>query len=476
MGANSIISGVKWAGIQFVLDVLFRFSIRLILAKLLVPEDFGLIGMCTVFISVAEAASELGMGAALIQRKDDAEVKLAFDTVFWTGLLWGVIVYVLVSFVGGALAATFYKESRLLTVIPFLSLGILIKPIGIIPTVILTRDLNFKSIAKISNFSVSIAGIIAIISAYLGIGIWALIINNVCSVLITIPFLFFVTKWKPNFSWNKVYFKEVFGFGFFSTITSIFSSLTYNVDNVVIGRFLGAAVLGSYSLSFSLTEQLRQMVSGVLNRVMFPVFGKKQDDKKVLKKYFLSIVSLNAILLYPVMSFFYINSEEIILLFFGETWTGAIVPLKMLSIAVMIHLSVNSFTSLIRGLGKPKLEMKIIVGLTFFVTIPLLVIGTKNYGIIGAIYAVLINKTLLVVIALVVLRKEIELGVLELLKAIWAPCLSVFLSAVILCFIKGLGVENIYILALVYFMSSFFMIYLLEKNKINNILLKLKSN
>src|SRR5690606_5353534 len=161
----------------------------------------------------------------------------------------------------------------------------------------------------------------------------------------------------------------IFSFGIYSTGTSIFSTLTYNFDNLIIGKMLGASMLGAYTLSFSLTEQLRQTLSAVLNKVMYPVFGKTQDDKQKLKNYFLKIVNFNALIIYPLMAYFFLFAKEVIS-FFGEKWSDAVLPLKILSIAMMIHLLINSFTSLIRGLGKPKLEMKIIIGLTLFVLIP----------------------------------------------------------------------------------------------------------
>lgn len=469
--SGSILNGVKWTSIQFVLETAFRFSIRLILAKLLFPEQFGLIGMAAVFISIANAASDLGMGAALIQKKEDDDAIKMYDTAFWSGLGWGASVFLLMSLVIGPVAANFYEEPLLLKLIPVLSLGILIKPFSLIHTVILTRAMNFKSIAKIYNSTFLIAGIIAIIAAFLDFGVWALVINSVLGGVLSVPIFFYVTKWKPNRKWNKNYFKEIFGFGAYSTGTVIFSSITYNIDNLIIGKMLGASLLGSYTLAFSFTENLRQMISGILNKVMYPVFGKNQDDKEKLKGYFLKIINFNALLIYPLMTFFLLFADDIVLGFFGNKWQATIIPLQILSIAIMVHSVVNSFTSLIRGLGKPKLEMKIIIGLTIFVLIPSLSIGIYYFGLKGAALAILVNKVALASIGLTVLKREIGLQPKKVLDAIKTALIGIFFAGII---IFGLGLiepfNKFYLLSPIYIIIYLGIVYSLEKEQLKEVI------
>lgn len=470
MNSKSIFSGVIWTSIQFVIDILFRFGVRFVLAKLLLPDQFGLVGMCTIFIAVAGAASELGMSAALIQKKEDLEAEEMYPTAFWSGLAWGASVYVLLSFVIAPLASAFYKETMLKVLIPVLSLGVLLKPFNLIHTVILTRQMNFKSLAKILNFSVMVSGIVAIIGAYFfNFGVWALVLNNILSVFVSVPLLFYVTKWKPVFEWNKIHFKRIFGFGVYSTGTSIFSTLTYNIDNLMIGKMLGASLLGAYTLSFSLTEQIRQALSGIVNKVMYPVFGKNQDDKEKLKNYFLKIINLNAMAIYPIMSFLFLFAEEIIG-FFGERWNNAIVPLKIMTIAMMVHLLVNSFTSLLRGIGKPKLEMKIIVFLTIFILIPGLYFGIKYYGLTGAASAILLNKICLAFIGLYTLRKELSLSIKKVFLAVKGAVFSIFISVLLVLFLERIINIYLYLLIFVFCISYITLIYFMEKKQIKSLI------
>ena len=474
MSSKSIFTGVLWTSIQFVIDIIFRFAVRFMLAKLLLPSQFGLVGMCTVFIAVAGAASELGMSAALIQKKNDQEAEEMYPTAFWSGLIWGVVIYCILSLVITPLATSFYDEPKLKVLIPVLSLGILLKPFNLIHTVILTRSMDFKALAKILNISSIIAGVVSLISAYFfNFGVWALVLNNVLAVVISVPLLFYITKWKPILIWNKEHFKSIFGFGAYSSGTLIFSTLTYNIDNLMIGKMLGSSLLGSYTLSFSLTEQIRQAISGVLNKVMYPVFGKNQEDKVKLKNYFLKIVNLNSIAIYPLMSFIFLFATEIIG-FFGERWSNAIIPLKIMCIAMMAHLLVNSFTSLIRGLGKPALEMKIIMGLTIFVLIPSLYFGILNFGLTGAALAILLNKLALVIVGVYVLKNEINLSIKELIYSIKGAVASIILATTVFLLIKNFIYDNVFFSMILFVVIYLITVFTLEKKNLNLLLSKLK--
>ena len=409
---------------------------------MLLPKDFGLVGMTSIFVSVISAASELGMGAALIQKKDQQLVAKFYNTAFWTGLVWGAVLYLIMCFVIGPFAAIFYNEPILIRLIPVLSIGIFLKPFNLIHTVILTRSMNFKKMAIVNNSAAVVAGLCGLILAYFGFGVWALAINNFLAITLSVPLLFLITNWKPKFEWIKNYFKEIFGFGMYSTGTTVFATTTYNIDNLMIGRFLGTTSLGAYTLAFSLTEVLRQTISSILNKVMYPVFGQLQNDKKKLKSYFLKIININAIIIYPLMFFFVLFAKELVIGIFGNKWIETILPLRILAIAMMIHLIINSFTSLLRGLGYPGIEFKIIFGLTLFVLIPGLYIGIVNWGLLGATVAILINKIFLVIVALMVLKKHLEIRLIEIINTIKGSVLSIIIAGLFSLALKTYFIET----------------------------------
>ncbi|MEB8328230.1 lipopolysaccharide biosynthesis protein [Flavobacteriaceae bacterium KMM 6897] len=477
---KKIISGLKWSGVQLFVESGFRFLVQLILAKILLPEQFGLVAMCSIFIAVANAASELGMGAALIQKKEDSVAQSMYPTAFISGIIWGSFLFLLMSLLIGPMAAWFYREPFLTYLIPALSISVIVTPLSFIHHVILVRKMDFKSLAKILNTSAVIAGVVAVVSAIKGAGVWALVIHQVLSPLLALLFYYYMVGWTPKLTWNRQHFKAIFGFGAYATGTRIFSTVAYNIDNLLIGKLLGSSPLGAYSLAFNLTETLRQTLSKIINNVMFPVFGKNQDNSEKLKNYFLNIIKINAILIYPVMGFLLLFAREIIFLIFGDKWEDAVVPIQILSVAMMVHLMINSFGSLLRGIGKPALEMKIIIALTILVLIPGLVIGIKIAGLTGAAYAILVNKSTLVLAALVVLKKEINLKVSQVFRSVTKPVMALLVAMALVHLIKikvntSEGIIPLLLLMIMYGVCYAGMIFYLEKKTIQRFLMLIKN-
>jgi len=426
---KQVVIGVFWSGIQMVVNQSFSFLIRLVLAKLLFPEQFGLVGMATVVTGFVQVINDIGVGAALVQRKDDDLKPIHFYTAFWTGVAWSIILYLIVSFILGPLAATFYNQPILLKLIPVLSIGILASPVNLVHKAQLTKALNFKKITLIDNLSNVVAGCAALVMAFMGGGVWSLAFNSIASIIIAMPLFFKATGWKPKMHWEKQAFKEIFGFGMFTTGTNIINYLIDNVDYLLIGKLVSASALGSYTLAFVLTDTFRSRLMSVINNVMYPVYSKSQGDLGLIKNYYLKVIQYNSLIIYPIMTFFIIFGGELITFAFGDVWHDTLLPLRVLSGAVMVHMLVNSNTVLIRGLGKPQLELKLQV-LKSVIFIPMLFVGIYNWGIIGASWAILINKVIAVIIAQYTFNKllNIKITTNEFIETMKVPLIGSALS------------------------------------------------
>lgn len=426
----SILKGVFWNSLQVLINKAFSFVIKLVLAKILFPEEFGIVGMALVFTSFVEVFNDLGFGAALIQRKTEKLRPEHYHTAFWTGIGWSLIMYQLMIFVVSPLAASFYKEPLLIEIIPILSLSILSSPIILVHKAKLTRDLNFRKIAKIENFSAIFSGIISLVLALSGFGVWSLVFNSVATFVISVPMYFFATNWKPAFTWSHEAFKDVFGFGIYTTGTNFSNNLINKLDYLFIGKFVSAGALGAYTLAFVLTDTFRSQVMSIMNRVMYPIYGKAQEDLISMKRYYLNVVKYNSIIVNPVMGILIILGEPIIMDFFGTKWVETILPLKIIALSVIFHMMANSNNVLIRGMGKSRLEFFIQLFKAVFIFLPAISIGVYYYGIIGAAFAVLFNKILSVFIAQYYLNKLINLNSLELISVLRTPLLALGASMV----------------------------------------------
>jgi len=433
---NLAVKGAFWNGLQLIVNASFTFIIRLVLAKLLLPDQFGLVGMATVFTGLIQVINDLGIGAALIQKKDDDLNETHFHTAFWTGVIWSAFLYVIISFAVGPLAASFYGEPLLNKLIPVLSIGILFSPVNMVHKAQLTKQMNFKKMAFIDNVSNIVAGSVALGLAFLGAGVWSLVFNSVASYAIAMPLYFMATGWLPKFIWNSESFKDVFGFGVYTTGTNIVNYAINSVDYLFIGKLLSTEALGAYTFAFILTDTFKSRLMAVINNVMYPLYGKKQSDPESLKRYYLKVVNYNSIIVYPIMVLLFGLGEPLILNFFGDKWVMAIAPLRILSLSVMVAMMVNSNTSLIRGMGKPELELKLqfVKALIF---IPTLIVGIYYYGIIGAAWAVLINKVIAVLIAQYTFNRllHISVGTMEFLNAVKEPWIASAISYLALYFL-----------------------------------------
>ncbi|SIN81454.1 lipopolysaccharide biosynthesis protein [Algoriphagus halophilus] len=450
MGQKKIIKGVFWNALQLIINKSFAFIIKLILAKLLVPEEFGVVGMAIVFISFVEVFNDLGFGAALIQKKETDYTPNLLYTAFWTNLGWSLLTYLAVAFIVAPLAASFYEEPVLLQIIPVMSVGIISNSIIVIHKVQLTRIMDFKKMAIISNISNVFSGVLSITLALLGAGYWSLVFNSVAGFIVAIPLFMHATKWTPKFIWEKEDFNKIFGFGFYFTGTKFFNNLITKIDYLLIGKWVGAYYLGIYTFAFILTDTFRSQVLQIINKVMFPVYSTIQDNPAEIKKNYLNVLKYNSMIISPIMAVFVVLGEEVIRYGFGEKWLEAVFPLKIISLSILIHMMANSYTVLLRGIGRADVEFKLQLFKAVFIFIPMLTIGIYYYGINGASIAILINKSTEVVIGVFILKRFIGLDYREVfafMKKTWF-----FIVAMIL-----IGILSREVLGLHYFITFILM-------------------
>lgn len=458
---KKIFDGVVWNGSQLLIGKGFDFLIKLVLARLLLPEDFGIVAVATIFIGFIQVLNELGIGAALIQKKEEAITSDHYSTSFSTGIVWSLVLYIVFSFVLAPVLAHYYRIDRLTEIIPIIALSLISGAITLVHKVKLTRDLNFKVISIINNISVIFSGVLSLILAYLDAGIWSLVFNSVATFVVAIPMYFAATKWKPSFSWKKDVFLDIFSFGAYTTLTNFINRLLANIDYLVLGRLVGASMLGSYSLAFMLTETVRSNLMAMVNSVMFPIYGKLQDSKKQSIYYYLNVIKFNCLVVFPILLVFGVFSEEIILLIFGEKWSDSIVPLKILALASFVHMLINGHTSLIRGMGFAKLELHLQLVKAFLFYIPIIWFATFKFGIIGTAYGVLISKVLEVILVKFILNKYLHIKVKTVFNSVKGVLFSAVISWLVISSLQNFiesFVLNVLILLIVYLFIVFWFI------------------
>ena len=434
---HKIFGGVAWNAVGLMIDNGLNILVKLILARLLLPEHFGIIGFAAIFIGMVEVFSDLGMSAALIQRKDEKLKPIDYDTAFWAGLVWGLFLFLVLSLIVSPLAADFFHESMLTSVIPALSVVLLLKPLWAVHVINITRELDFKRIVIPRNTSKIIAAVVAIIMALTGFGVWSLVFQSVVSELLLVIIYTYFSPWRPRMRFSKTSLKNIFGFGVYTTGTQVFNYLTGNVDYLLIGRLLGAGPLGVYTLGYTVTYIVRAKIMDVINKVFYPVYSKVQDDLSTVKRYYFKVIKYNCIVIYPMMVGIILLAEPGVLIGLGEKWQDAIIPMQLMAAAGLVHLLTSSNTVLLRGIGKPQLELIFSIIKTLGVNVPLIVLGVIYYGIIGAAAGLLAAKIVIFFINNLTLRKVAGIKFTEILANAGSLFAMTFIVSALSVFISN---------------------------------------
>jgi O-antigen/teichoic acid export membrane protein len=419
-----ILDGAMWNSVQVLVARGSSLIVKLILARLLLPEDFGIVGMAAVFIDVIGAASDLGLAAALIQLKQEKVSELHFITAYWSSVGFSLLLLLILIFVIGPFAVWVYEEPALQAVIPVLGLGTFFQSLGVIHRVVLSRELRFKPLGLAESFAAVISGGAAIALALLGAGVWALVVQDISMALIALPLLWRAVKWRPSFAFSTPIFKEIFGAGLYDMLLNITSYFTKNIDYLLIGVFLGPGPLGVYTLAFILTDSLRQQIWSVLSNVMFPVYAQLQDDPIRVKQYYLGVVKYNLIVLAPIMLILLFFSGTIIRLLFGTIWSAAAFPLQVMSLSAIVMTIGGTTGSVFRGLGRFDINFRITILSVIFVALPAFSIGIHLSGINGAAIALLVYQIALRVFFQIQMRRVVGVRELEILRAIRIPAFA----------------------------------------------------
>ena len=322
------ISGVKWnfgaqAGQQIA-----QLATMVVLARLLKPSDFGLVGMATVVTAFVSLFKDLGTSAAIIHRRDLTDELLS--SVFWMNVGIGILgTLLLASF--APLVAMYYREPQVSAILRVLSLSFAISGLTILQAALLERGLQFRTVASTQLAGVGCGAIAGIASALAGAGVWALVIQSLTSASVITILLWWSTPWRPQwiFRW-----REVRSIGSYSLNLVGFNTFNYfsrNADNLLIGRYLGPTALGIYALAYRIMLYPLQTIATVISRVMFPVYAHLQDDDARFRSAYLRTAGVIALVTFPMMIGLWMVARPFVLTVFGAKWLQLVPLIEILA-------------------------------------------------------------------------------------------------------------------------------------------------
>lgn len=381
------INGLLWSSVDNFVNQIVGFIVGIILARLLSPKEFGLIGMTTVFIAISSVLINSGFMQALIRKQDCSNKD--YSTVFFFNLFVSLILY-LVIFLASPLISVFFNEVELTYIIRVVSLGLIIESITIIQSTILNKRVDFKLQAKISLISITISGVFGILLAYGGFGVWSLVYRNLLSQIIRSFLLWIWNKWRPTLEFSKTSFKELFSFGSKLMINGVIDTIYNNVYYLIIGKYFSAKELGYYTRADMFKNLPAQNMLGIIFRVSYPVLTQVQDDLVLLKQYYKKMITSTMLISFVVMMCMAALSEPMIITLLGEQWRGAVLYLQILCfVGMLIPLQqLNSNLMLVLGHSDMFLKLEIVKKLF---AIPIIIAGIF-YGIEIMIIGMLLSS------------------------------------------------------------------------------------
>lgn len=365
------ISGFFWSFIENFATQGLTFVIGVVLANLLKPEQFGLIGMITVVIAISKTFIDSGFSQALIRKKDctDTDYSTVFYFNFTVGLLFAALVYFT-----APLISSFYGEPALVDLLKVLSVVVVLDALTIIQRTLLIKRIDFKLQTKISVVANIVAGVVAIIMALRGFGVWSLVVRQLILHAVETLLFWLGNRWVPRLEFSKTSFRELFGFGSNLLLSGLLNTVFQEANKIVIGKYFATAQLGFYTKADQFKRLPSQNLNGIIQRVTFPVLSEMKDEPEKLRRNYIKVIRATMFLTFAAMLGLAAIAKPLILTLLGENWSQSIIYLQLLCFAAMLiplH-SLNLNMLKVQGESGKFLKLAFIKKL---IAVPFLIIG-----------------------------------------------------------------------------------------------------
>lgn len=386
--------GIYWTFFNQLAKNGLGFIVGIVMARLLSPSDYGITALPAIFTGVAYIFMESGFTTAMIRKPDITDDDLT--TSFTYNAVAGLLFYILFFFCA-PLIADFYDQAVLTPLIRVTTLSFLWEPLSAPQTIILRRNLDFKKIANISISSNIIGAVTGIAFAYMGYGLWALVIMGTFQSFIAFVMRWFTVKWTPKGHWSRDSFKYLWNFGNKLMASSMIGVIYSNLTPMIIGKFFSPAQLGIYNRAMGYASLPAVQGTNVVQSVTLPVLSKLQDDDTALANAYRKMLKVSAFVIFPVMTLLSALAKPFIVILVTEKWIDSVIFLQLICFSMMWY-PVNSINlNLLTVKGRSDLFLKLeiwkkILGLTVMAfTLPFGLIYFVSAGIASSFIGLFIN-------------------------------------------------------------------------------------
>lgn len=411
-----IISSLFWKFFERAGTQLIQFGVTIALARILAPDDFGLVALIAIFISIASVFVQSGLNTALIQKKDADD--LDFSSVFWASLGIAVATYTILFF-GAPFIADFYGHASLTVVIRVLAITLFIDVFSSIQNAYVARNMLFKKLFFRSVGAIIPSGAIGLTLAFCGFGIWALVAHQFCNAFLAVAIMWFTIPWRPSFKFSFTRFKSLFTYGWKLLVSSLIDVVYTNLRGLIIGKFFSPADLAYYNRGDTFPFLIVNNINTSIGSVLLPSFAAAQNDIVQLKKMMRRSIITSTFIITPMMAGLAAMAPQVVLLILGEKWLPCVPFVQIYCFMYLFYPIHTTNLSAIKAVGRSDVFLKLeiikkICGLS-------LLIGSYFYfkSPIGIAYGALVSTILCSFINANPNRKLLGYGYLEQIKDIF---------------------------------------------------------
>jgi len=435
------------------------FIISIFLARLLEPAEFGLIAMVMVVIGIAAVFSDSGLGVALIQRR--RVLPIHYSSVFYFNIAIAILL-ALITFFSASSIAEFYDNEELIPLAQVMSFSFIIGALSSVQSIRLRKELNYALLTKITLISSLISGVVGIILAFNGAGVWSLVVQTLTAGIMSNILLWVTSKWRPSLTFSLKALRQLWTFGFHIFLTNLLDAVFTRLDVLVIGKLFTPTTLGFFNRAKALDQMISSYASSSLMAVLFPVLSKIQNDLLRFQNVAIKSFAIIAFVIFLLLGMFYLVSEELIVLLFSEKWLPSVLYFKILVLSgFALPLSIL-LVSILISRGKSKLVFRISIYKKILFVINLYF--GFSFGIEGYLYGLILVVTVALLINIYYGSREIGLSSFIFIKVTLTQLIISVISIIVTLLLVQIMEYNNFVMLIV--KSSIFIIFYITISRI----------
>ena len=405
--------GLAWTAIFNSLNFVVRFVSSIFIARLLFPEDFGLMGIAMIAVQFGRRLANFGFTLALVQKKEIDRIHQ--DTVFVVNTVFMSLIAVGLFFSADWIANTIFSKPKVAPVLAVIAIDFVLKAFLAVPRTVLSREMRIREMETGRSIGMFTTLVLPIPLALMGWGVWSLVYGNLVGTFLNVIVTTWYARWLPHFKFSLAALKDVFSFGIWATVNNIFNYFINKVDYTLIGIYLSTSMLGFYERAFNLMSLPRKRISKNVNHVLFAAYSRIQDDDERIVRALMRVTSYISFLVYPIMIWMYFAAPSLITVLYGEKWVLTIEPLQIMCFSGLVNVLTMLFQPILKA--KALLKQYARGQLVYFVVMASSIYYGLQWGIVGVSWAVAFSSLVFFLMLFLIIRSKLKVSFLRFMLA-----------------------------------------------------------